>query len=53
MSENKIEQEIVVSPALINGDEPMTINPDLEGTVVYSRNKYESLNKLVQSRGIQ
>lgn len=53
VSENKIEQEIVLSPALIDGDQPMAINPELDGTVVYSRNKYESLNKLVQSRGIQ
>lgn len=53
LSENKIEKEIVASPALINGDQPMLINPDLEGTVVYSRNKYESLSKLVESRQIQ
>jgi hypothetical protein len=53
VSENKIEQEIAVSPALIEGDRPMTINPDLEGKVVYSANKVEALMKMVQSRGIQ
>lgn len=50
--ENAIEAEIQASPALQNGERPMTINPDLEGTVVYSRNKVESLTRAMQSRDL-
>lgn len=49
-NENSIEAEIQASPLLQGGDRPMTINPDLEGKVVYSRNKVESLTKAFQSR---
>ncbi len=50
--ENGIEAEVQASPLLVQGDRPMTINPDLEGTVVYSRNKVESLTKGIQSRAL-
>jgi hypothetical protein len=49
-NENAVEAEIQASAVLQDGERPMTINPDLEGKVVYSRNKVEALTRAFQSR---
>jgi hypothetical protein len=48
--EKEITDEMSRSSQLVDGEKPLAINPELEGTVVYSNSRVESLLRGIEQR---